>query len=79
MNKINIRVPYMEIEGIETKIVLRKWFVNNGDIVTQNAIIAEIENDFAIMEIPAEITGKLSLIKQDGDIIKTGEVICIIE
>jgi 2-oxoglutarate dehydrogenase E2 component (dihydrolipoamide succinyltransferase) len=79
MKKIKIKTPYMGIEGIDLKIVVRKWIVKNNDNVNKNDIIAEIENEFAILELPAEVSGKITIIKQEGEITNVGDVICIID
>ncbi|MEK6860648.1 MAG: dihydrolipoamide acetyltransferase family protein [Nanoarchaeota archaeon] len=65
-------------EGIaEGEIV--KWHVKEGDEVRQDQIIAEVETDKAIVQIPSPRPGKiLKLLHKEGDTIKVGEVFVII-
>ncbi len=65
-------------EGItEGEIV--KWLVKEGDSVKQDQIIAKIETDKAIVDIPSPKAGViLKLGHKEGDTIKVGEVLAVI-
>ncbi len=65
-------------EGItEGEIV--KWKIKEGDTIKEHDIIAEVETDKAIVEIPSPLGGKvLRLNHKEGDTIKVGETILII-
>ncbi len=60
-------------EGItEGEIV--KWKIKEGDVVKQDQVIAEIETDKAIVEIPSPKAGTiLRIYHKEGDTIKVGE------
>jgi len=62
-------------EGItEGEIV--KWRVKEGDTVKQDQIVADIETDKAIVEVPIPKAGKiLKLHANEGDTIKVGSVL----
>ncbi len=62
-------------EGItEGEIV--KWLVKEGDSVTQDQPIAQVETDKAIVTIPSPVSGTISkLHHKEGDTINVGEVI----
>ena len=66
-------------EGIaEGEIV--KWRVKVGEKVKQDQVIAEIETDKAVVQIPSPASGKiLKLNHKEGDTIKVGEVLVIID
>ena len=66
-------------EGItEGEIV--KWRVKEGDSVKEHDVLAEIETDKAIVEMPSPKSGVISKIfHKEGDTIKVGEVLVIIE
>ncbi len=66
-------------EGIhEGKIV--KWRVKEGDEITDNQAIADVETDKAVVEIPSPVSGKITKINfQEGEVIQVGEVLAIIE
>lgn len=65
-------------EGItEGEIVT--WRVKEGDAVAQDEVIAEIETDKAVVEIPSPQAGTiLKIHHQEGDTIKVGEVLVTI-
>lgn len=66
-------------EGI-TEGLLVKWRANEGDSITEDQIIAEIETDKAVVEIPSPKKGKI--IKRhfaENDTIRVGEVLVTIE
>ncbi len=65
-------------EGItEGEIV--KWRVKEGDQVKEHDIIAEIETDKAIVEIPAPQAGTiLKIYHKEGDTVKVGETLVLI-
>lgn len=60
-------------EGItEGEIV--KWRVKEGDAVSEHDVLAEVETDKAIVEIPSPVTGTvLKLYHKAGDTVKVGE------
>lgn len=65
-------------EGItEGEIV--KWRVKEGDTVKEHDVIAEIETDKAIVEIPSPAAGTiLKLHHREGDTVKVGETLATI-
>jgi pyruvate dehydrogenase E2 component (dihydrolipoamide acetyltransferase) len=65
-------------EGI-TEGELRKWLVKVGDMVEEHQNVLEIETDKAVVEVPSPQKGKVAkLNKQEGDIVKVGEVLMTI-
>jgi 2-oxoglutarate dehydrogenase E2 component (dihydrolipoamide succinyltransferase) len=55
---------------------IANWLKNEGDIVKQDEIIAEIETDKVVLEVVAPNDGKLSkVIKVVGDIVLSAEII----
>ncbi|WP_078409323.1 dihydrolipoamide acetyltransferase family protein [Priestia abyssalis] len=62
-------------EGIhEGEIV--KWFVKPGDEVGEDDVLAEVQNDKAVVEIPSPVKGKVLELKVDeGTVATVGQVI----
>ena len=59
-------------EGLDKGMIL-VWHVAEGDAVTADQIIVEVETDKAIVEIPSPVTGTvLSFGGQAGDAIDVG-------
>ena len=74
---IEIKVPSPG-ESI-TQVQLAAWLVSDGDVVEKDAEIAEIDSDKATLSIPAEESGKITLMAQEGDTLDVGAVICSID
>jgi pyruvate dehydrogenase E2 component (dihydrolipoamide acetyltransferase) len=61
-------------EGLE-EAELIKWVVSEGDIVEEHQILAEMETDKALVEVPSPRAGTIKTLHgSDGDIIKVGAV-----
>ncbi|WP_185852814.1 2-oxoglutarate dehydrogenase complex dihydrolipoyllysine-residue succinyltransferase [Blattabacterium cuenoti] len=74
---IKVKVPSPG-ESI-TEVEVSSWFVKNGDYVSKNQVIAEIDSDKATLEISAEENGVISLMVEKGKIIQVGDILCIID
>ena len=44
-----------------TEVEISQWLVKDGDIVTKDQTIAEIDSDKATLDLPAEESGKITL------------------
>jgi pyruvate dehydrogenase E2 component (dihydrolipoamide acetyltransferase) len=62
-------------EGIhEGEIV--KWFIKPGDEINEDDVLAEIQNDKAVVEIPSPVKGKVLELKvSEGEIATVGQTI----
>ena len=62
-----------------SEVTIANWTKKDGDIVKMDEVIAELESDKATFELPAPQAGVLKIIKQVGDVVPIGQVICEIE
>ena len=62
-----------------TEVTISSWLKNTGDYVELDEIIAEVDSDKATFELPAEASGILTIIAEEGDTIEIGATICKIE
>lgn len=62
-----------------TEVTLANWIKADGDHVELDEIIAEVDSDKATFELPAEATGILRHVAQEGDTLEIGGLICKIE
>ncbi len=62
-----------------TEVTLANWIKKDGDFVTLDEIIAEVDSDKATFELPAEATGILRHVAKEGDVLEIGRLICRIE
>ena len=62
-------------EGIhEGEIV--KWFVKPGDQVKEDDILAEVQNDKAVVEIPSPVDGKVEeILVEEGTVAVVGDAL----
>ncbi len=62
-----------------TEVTISNWMKNDGDVVTLDEPIAEIESDKATFELAAEADGKLTIVAKEGETLEIGALICTIE
>ncbi|MDX5338947.1 MAG: 2-oxoglutarate dehydrogenase complex dihydrolipoyllysine-residue succinyltransferase [Cyclobacteriaceae bacterium] len=62
-----------------TEVTLANWIKKDGDFVSLDEIIAEVDSDKATFELPAEATGILRHVAKEGDVLEIGGMICKIE
>jgi 2-oxoglutarate dehydrogenase E2 component (dihydrolipoamide succinyltransferase) len=62
-----------------TEVQIASWLVKNGDYVEKDQAIAEVDSDKATLELPAEASGVITLKAGEGDVVKVGEVVCLID
>lgn len=62
-----------------TEVTLANWIKADGDYVELDEIIAEVDSDKATFELPAEGSGILRHVAQEGDTLEIGGLICKIE
>ncbi|XGI84360.1 dihydrolipoamide acetyltransferase family protein [Halorutilales archaeon Cl-col2-1] len=65
-------------EGV-TEGTLLEWQVDEGDAVEEDDVLAQVETDKAVVDVPSPTSGTVSeLHANPGDVIKVGEVIVTI-
>jgi len=62
-----------------TEVEISLWLVKDGDIVTKDQTIAEIDSDKATLDLPAEASGKITLKAEEGDSMSVGDIVCLID
>lgn len=62
-----------------TEVEIAQWLVESGDYVEKDQAIAEIDSDKATLELPAEEAGIITLKAEEGDAVKVGAVVCLID
>ncbi|MCO4753335.1 MAG: 2-oxoglutarate dehydrogenase complex dihydrolipoyllysine-residue succinyltransferase [Bacteriovoracaceae bacterium] len=74
---IEIKIPAIG-ESI-TEVTLAGWHVEDGDFVEEGDILADIESDKATVELPAESSGTIKLLAEEGADLAIGAVIASLE
>lgn len=61
------------------EVTVSKWLKKEGDFVSLDEILAEVESDKATFELPAEANGILHIVAQEKTTLPVGGLICKIE
>ena len=75
--KLEMKIPSPG-ESI-TEVEIATWLVKDGDYVERDDEIAEIDSDKATLTLNAEESGSITLKAAEGDVVKVGQVVCIID
>ncbi|WP_291964792.1 2-oxoglutarate dehydrogenase complex dihydrolipoyllysine-residue succinyltransferase [Maribacter sp.] len=62
-----------------TEVEIAEWLVEDGDYVEKDQAIAEVDSDKATLELPAEVSGTITLKAEEGDAVAVGAVVCLID
>lgn len=77
MSVLEMKVPSPG-ESI-SEVEIASWLVADGDYVEKDQTIAEVDSDKATLELPAEESGIITLKAGEGDVVKVGQVVCLID
>ena len=77
MSVLEMKVPSPG-ESI-SEVEIATWLVSDGDYVEKDQAIAEVDSDKATLELPAEASGVITLKAAEGDVVKVGQVVCLID
>lgn len=77
MSVLEMKVPSPG-ESI-SEVEIATWLVKDGDYVEKDQAIAEVDSDKATLELPAEASGIITLKASEGDAVKVGAVVCLID
>ena len=62
-----------------SEVTLGQWLVEDGSMVEMDDPICELESEKATFELNAEVAGELKQSAKDGDVLKVGDVVGIID
>ena len=74
---LEMKVPSPGESISEVEII--EWLVSDGDYVEKDQSIAEIDSDKATLELPAEESGIIKILIDEGITVAVGDVVCIIK
>ncbi|MCC7453971.1 MAG: 2-oxoglutarate dehydrogenase complex dihydrolipoyllysine-residue succinyltransferase [Crocinitomix sp.] len=77
MSVLEMKVPSPG-ESI-SEVEIATWLIADGDYVEKDQAIAEVDSDKATLELPAEASGIITLKAAEGDAVKVGAVVCLID
>ena len=62
-----------------SEVEIAAWLVNDGDYVEKDQAIAEVDSDKATLELPAEMSGIITLKVEEGEVVPVGDICCLID
>ena len=62
-----------------SEVEISEWLVEDGEFVEKDQSIAEIDSDKATLELPAEVSGAIKIVVEEGVTTAVGDVVCIID
>jgi 2-oxoglutarate dehydrogenase E2 component (dihydrolipoamide succinyltransferase) len=74
---VEVRIPTLG-ESVTEGVIVR-WIKAEGDAVTTDEALLELETDKASVDIPAPGNGVLRILKPEGETVQVGEVVARIE
>jgi 2-oxoglutarate dehydrogenase E2 component (dihydrolipoamide succinyltransferase) len=74
---IEVRIPALGESISEGRIV--RWLKNDGDAVTMDEPLFELETDKATAEVPSPATGALKIVAPEGSTVAVGTVVANIQ
>src|SRR5262245_25675437 len=74
---VEVRIPTLGESITEGTIV--RWAKNDGETIARDEVLLELETDKASMEIAAEASGVVRIVKEVGTTVAVGEVVARIE
>ncbi|HWP64680.1 MAG TPA: biotin/lipoyl-containing protein, partial [Candidatus Limnocylindria bacterium] len=72
-----VRIPSLG-ESVSEGVIAR-WAREDGETVSADDVLLELETDKASMEIPAERSGVLHIVRAAGETVAVGEVVATID
>ena len=61
-----------------SEVTIASWNKKDGDFVKVDEVICTLESDKASFELPAEASGTLKIVAQEGETIPIGALVCVI-
>lgn len=62
-----------------TEVEMASWFVKDGDLVSKNQELGEIESEKATLPLIAEKSGKIKILVKEGETVKVGQIVASID
>jgi 2-oxoglutarate dehydrogenase E2 component (dihydrolipoamide succinyltransferase) len=62
-----------------SEVEIAAWLVQSGDYVEKDQEIAEVDSDKATLALPAEVSGIIKIVVEEGEMVAVGDVVCIID
>ncbi len=61
-----------------SEVEIATWLVEDGEYVEKDQEIAEVDSDKATLALPAEVSGAIKIVVEEGETVAVGDIVCII-
>ena len=62
-----------------SEVEIAQWLVEDGEYVEKDQEIAEVDSDKATLALPAEVSGAIKIVVEEGETVAVGDIVCIID
>tara|TARA_B100000900_G_scaffold415130_1_gene443930 strand:+ start:12042 stop:13226 length:1185 start_codon:yes stop_codon:yes gene_type:complete len=62
-----------------SEVEIATWLVEDGEYVEKDQEIAEVDSDKATLALPAETSGIIKIVVEEGETVAVGDIVCIID
>ncbi|MBC8464399.1 MAG: 2-oxoglutarate dehydrogenase complex dihydrolipoyllysine-residue succinyltransferase [Bacteroidetes bacterium] len=62
-----------------SEVEIAAWLVEDGEYVEKDQEIAEVDSDKATLALPAEVSGAIKIVVEEGETVAVGDIVCIID
>ena len=62
-----------------SEVEIATWLVEDGEYVEKDQEIAEVDSDKATLALPAEVSGVIKILVEEGETVAVGDIVCIID
>ncbi|MFC1666724.1 biotin/lipoyl-containing protein [Candidatus Omnitrophota bacterium] len=75
---VELKLPELT-EGVDEAVV-SFWHFKEGDVIKEGDEVVEMATDKAVFNVPSKASGKLKkIVAKEGDTVKVGEALAVIE
>ena len=62
-----------------SEVEIATWLVEDGEYVEKDQEIAEVDSDKATLALPAEVSGAIKIVVEEGETVAVGDIVCVID
>ncbi|MDA8271030.1 MAG: lipoyl domain-containing protein [Actinomycetota bacterium] len=76
---MDVRFPQLSHQNPDLEGVLATWFVSDGQVVESDQLIAEVQVEKVSSEVTAPVSGRITLLVKEQDVVRQNSVIARID
>jgi pyruvate/2-oxoglutarate dehydrogenase complex dihydrolipoamide acyltransferase (E2) component len=76
---MDVRFPELSHQNPDLEGVLATWFVGDGQVVEADQLIAEVQVEKVSSEVTAPVSGRITLLVKEQDVVRQNSVIARID